>query len=631
MGFIMDGLDAEGYDRSYSDRVLLRRISRYFKPYRGRMVLVAGMIVLNSAMDAALPLLIAIGLDMLTTTENLQAEIWQRSWWLILAILLAGGLSWTFNFVRQRYTARTVGSVVLDLRKDAFDAVLARDMSFYDEYSSGKIVSRVTSDTQDFSNVVTLTLNLISQVLQVTIVVSILVFINVRLALIALTIAPVVILIALAFRRIARHTTQQARRVIAQVNANIQESITGIAIAKNFRQEQTIYDEFTRVNTHSYRLSWRQGVVFSSIFPILATVAGIGTALILYFGGRSVLAGAVSAGAWFLFVESINLFWFPLTGIASFWSQFQLGLSASERVFALVDAEPRVIQTDKRPVPALRGEIAFDHVDFRYNDKETVLEDFNLVIPAGQTTALVGHTGAGKSSLGKLVARFYEFQGGRLLIDGRDIRTFDLKEYRRQLGIVPQTPFLFSGTVAENIRYGNPEASDAEVEAVARQVGGGDWIQVLPQGLETPVSEQGRGISMGQRQLVALARVLLQDPAIVILDEATASIDPLTEAQIQEGLDVVLRDRTAIVIAHRLSTIRAADRILVLRKGEIIEEGSHEQLMAQAGHYAELYDTYFRHQSLAYIEQQARTSTGMVVDGNGASSTILTGGAEVAS
>jgi ATP-binding cassette, subfamily B, bacterial len=631
MGFIMDGLDAEGYDRSYSDRVLLRRISRYFKPYRGRMVLVAGMIVLNSAMDAALPLLIAIGLDMLTTTENLQAEIWQRSWWLILAILLAGGLSWTFNFVRQRYTARTVGSVVLDLRKDAFDAVLARDMSFYDEYSSGKIVSRVTSDTQDFSNVVTLTLNLISQVLQVTIVVSILVFINVRLALIALTIAPVVILIALAFRRIARHTTQQARRVIAQVNANIQESITGIAIAKNFRQEQTIYDEFTRVNTHSYRLSWRQGVVFSSIFPILATVAGIGTALILYFGGRSVLAGAVSAGAWFLFVESINLFWFPLTGIASFWSQFQLGLSASERVFALVDAEPRVIQTDKRPVPALRGEIAFDHVDFRYNDKETVLEDFNLVIPAGQTTALVGHTGAGKSSLGKLVARFYEFQGGRLLIDGHDIRTFDLKEYRRQLGIVPQTPFLFSGTVAENIRYGNPEASDAEVEAVARQVGGGDWIQVLPQGLKTPVSEQGRGISMGQRQLVALARVLLQDPAIVILDEATASIDPLTEAQIQEGLDVVLRDRTAIVIAHRLSTIRAADRILVLRKGEIIEEGSHEQLMAQAGHYAELYDTYFRHQSLAYIEQQARTSTGMVVDGNGASSTILTGGAEVAS
>jgi ABC-type multidrug transport system fused ATPase/permease subunit len=607
MGFIMNGLDAEAYDRSYSDRALLRRIGNYFRPYSRQMILVGSMIVLNSAMDAALPVLIATGLDILTTTEDIRTEVWQRSWWLILAILFSGALAWSFNFVRQRYTARTVGNVVLDLRKDAFDAVLARDMSFYDEFSSGRIVSRVTSDTQDFAAVVTLTLNLISQVLQVTIVVSILVFVNVQLALIALTIAPVIIFIALAFRRIARHTTQQARRVIAQVNANVQESIAGIAIAKNFRQEQAIYDEFTRVNAQSYRLSWRQGLVFSSIFPILGTVAGVGTALILYFGGRSVLAGVVSAGAWFLFVESINLFWFPLTGIASFWSQFQLGLSASERVFALIDAEPRVVQIDEQPVPSLRGQITFEHLDFSYTGKETVLQDFNLVIPAGETIALVGHTGAGKSSLGKLVARFYEFQGGRLLADGRDIRTFNLKEYRRWLGIVPQTPFLFSGTVAENIRYGNPRASDAQVEVVARQVGGGDWIQALPQGLETPISEQGRGISMGQRQLVALARVLLQNPSIVILDEATASIDPLTEAQIQEGLEVVLRERTAIVIAHRLSTVRAADRIIVLRKGEIIEEGNHEALMAYNGHYAELYNTYFRHQSLAYIDTRPPT------------------------
>jgi ABC-type multidrug transport system fused ATPase/permease subunit len=602
MGFIMDGLDAEAYDRFYSDRELLGRINTYFRPYRRQMVTVGGMIVLNSAMDALLPVLIATGLNILTTADEFNVGIWQRSWWLILAILLSGALSWIFNFVRQRYTARTVGSVVLDLRKDAFDAVLARDMSFYDEFSSGKIVSRVTSDTQDFSNVVTLTLNLISQVLQVSIVVAILVFINVQLALIALTIAPLIIVIALGFRRLARQTTQQARRVIAQVNANIQESISGIAIAKNFRQEQTIYEEFERVNALSYRLSWRQGLVFSAIFPVLGTVAGIGTALILYFGGVSVLTGVVSAGAWFLFVESINLFWFPLTGIASFWSQFQLGLSASERVFALIDAEAQVVQSDAQPLPTLKGRIEFEGMDFSYNEKETVLRNFSLIIPAGQTIALVGHTGAGKSSLGKLVARFYEFQGGRLLIDGKDIRTFDLKAYRRWLGIVPQTPFLFSGTVADNIRYGNPGASDAEVEAVAHKVGGGDWLAALPQGLETPITEQGRGISMGQRQLVALARVLLQDPAIVILDEATASIDPLTEAQIQEGLEVVLRDRTAIIIAHRLSTIRAADRILVLRKGEVIEEGDHDGLMAQGGHYAELYNTYFRHQSLAYVE-----------------------------
>jgi len=213
---------------------------------------------------------------------------------------------------------------------------------------------------------------------------------------------------------------------------------------------------------------------------------------------------------------------------------------------------------------------------------------------------LVGHTGAGKSSLGKLVARFYEFQGGELLIDGIDIRTFDLPSYRQHMGIVPQTPFLFSGTVADNIRYGKPEATDAEVERVAHQVGGGDWLVALPQGLQTDVGEEGKGISMGQRQLVALARVLLQDPSIVILDEATASVDPLTEAQIQEGLEIVLQGRTAIVIAHRLSTIKSADRIIVLRKGEIIEEGNHDDLMARKGHYAELYNTYFRHQSLSY-------------------------------
>lgn len=598
MGFIMDGLDAEAYDRSYTDSELINRIIGYFRPHLPVMGGVAGMIVLNSLMEAAIPLLIARtlnGIDQLGA-----AEIWQRSSWLIGAIFLSGVLAWTFNFVRQRYTARTVGNVVLALRKDAFNAVLERDMSFYDEFSSGKIVSRVTSDTQDFSNVVTLTLNLLSQLFQVVVIVVVLFFIDVRLTLITLTIAPITIIAAMTFRRIARRTTTQARRVLAEVNANVQESITGITIAKNFRQEQTIYEEFLRVNAQSYRLSLRQGLVFSGIFPVLGTISGLGTALVLYFGGMSVLAGAVAAGSWYLFIESINLFTFPLTSIASFWSQFQLGLAASERVFALIDAEPRVVQTDNRPVPTVRGQIEFQQVNFSYNDKEQVLQAFNLTIPAGQTIALVGHTGAGKSSLGKLVARFYEFQGGKLLIDGQDIRTFDLKAYRRHLGIVPQTPFLFTGTVAENIRYGNPNATDADVQRVARQVGGGDWIQALPQGLETQISEQGRGISMGQRQLVALARVLLENPAIVILDEATASIDPLTEAQIQEGLDVLLHDRTAIVIAHRLSTIRAADRIIVLRQGEIIEEGDHHELMQQGGHYAELYDTYFRHQSLDY-------------------------------
>ncbi|MGH2410531.1 MAG: ABC transporter ATP-binding protein, partial [Chloroflexota bacterium] len=308
----------------------------------------------------------------------------------------------------------------------------------------------------------------------------------------------------------------------------------------------------------------------------------------------------ISAGVWALFVQSIGVFWIPLISIASFWSQFQLGLSASERVFALIDAEPRVHQTDSRPVARLAGRIEFRDLDFQYTAAEQVLSGFNLTIAAGETVALVGHTGAGKSTLGKLVARFYEFQGGSLLIDGQDIRAFDLATYRRRLGVVPQAPFLFSGTVEENIRYARPEASPAEVRAAAAGVGGGDWLSALPSGLETPVGELGRGLSLGQRQLVALARLLLQGPSVVILDEATASVDPLTEAQIQEGLDEVLHHRTAIVIAHRLSTIRAVDRIIVLDHGSIVEEGSHEALLRRGGPYSQLYNTYFRHQSPDY-------------------------------
>jgi len=295
------------------------------------------------------------------------------------------------------------------------------------------------------------------------------------------------------------------------------------------------------------------------------------------------------------------LFWLPMTSIASFWSQFQQGLGASERIFSLIDATPEVVQTDHVEPGRLAGRIEFDDVTFGYTADTKILEHFSLTIPAGETLAIVGHTGAGKSTLGKLICRFYEFDRGRLLIDGKDVRTFDLPSYRSQLGIVPQSPFLFSGTVADNIRYPRPDATDADVAEAARQVGGGDWIDVLPNGLATDVGEYGRSLSMGQRQLVALARVLIQDPSVVILDEATASVDPLTEAQISEGLDIVLADRTSIVIAHRLSTIEHADRILVLDHGRVVEEGTHRGLLARGGAYSGVYNAYFRHQSPNYV------------------------------
>jgi ATP-binding cassette subfamily B protein len=250
----------------------------------------------------------------------------------------------------------------------------------------------------------------------------------------------------------------------------------------------------------------------------------------------------------------------------------------------------------------MRGEIKFEDVVFQYKTSDPVLDHFSLTIKPGESIAFVGHTGAGKSTIAKALTRFYEFQGGTICVDGQDIRTFDLQSYRSRLGIVPQQPFLFSGTVMENIRYARPDATDAEIEAIANSVGSGEWLETLPEGLQSDVGERGARLSMGQRQLVSLLRVLVQKPAIFILDEATASIDPFTETQIQEALDLILSQSTSILIAHRLSTVRSADRIIVLQNGKIIEQGSHDQLMAQGGHYAELYNTYFRHQSLSYIE-----------------------------
>jgi ABC-type multidrug transport system fused ATPase/permease subunit len=625
MGFVLDGLEAEDYDRNYDDRALVRRILGYFRPHARTMTTVAGMVVLASLVEAVIPVAVSRAIDLLSGQPAAQLLLGLAG---LVAVL--GSAGWFFNFIRQTLAARAVGDVVLALREDAFAAVMNRDLSFYDQFASGRIVSRVTSDTQDFSNVVTLTIDLMSQLLLVVIVSGILFWIEPQLALLTLAVAPVVIVAALAFRRIARWTTQRGQRATAEVNAAIQETISGIAVAKSFRQEAAIYEQFRTTNQLAYRVRLLRGYVINTIFPTLDMLAAIATTIVVYFGGMRAIQGTLTTGEWYLFVQTLNLLLFPLTSVASFWSQFQQGLSASERVFALIDAEPKVVQTASEPVSQLKGHIAFKHVNFSYGEsvasdpssaagtqgtgatgngpqttdtQRWILQDFSLDVPAGQTLAVVGHTGAGKSSLVRLITRFYEFQGGELLIDGRDIRTFDLSQYRRQIGLVPQSPFLFSGTVADNIRYGRPEASDADVQLTALKLGGGEWVQDLPSGLQTDVGERGARLSLGQRQLVALARVLLQAPSIFILDEATASVDPFTEAQIQEGLDVVMRHRTSIIIAHRLSTVRSAGRIIVMRAGQIIEEGDHRTLIARGGHYAELYNTYFRHQSLEYIEQ----------------------------
>jgi ATP-binding cassette subfamily B protein len=613
------GLDAERYDREYGDVALLRRIAGYFRAQGARMALIVLVVMLVSVIQAAVPFLVSQGAARLGTgtvegirvpelDRLIEAGIRALAPWtddptvvfLALSVTLAGLAVYALNYLRRRETSRAIGEVVLALRQDAFTATVGHDLSFYDSYASGRIVSRITTDTQELGQTVTLVADLVGQVAQVLLLVVVLWRISPSMTLLLVMWAPVVFALALSFRALARRATRQGFRATADVNATIFETVAGISIAKNFRREETIYKTFAEVNQAAYGINLRRGFVLATVFPVLNFLVGFGIAILLERGSIRVAEGAIAVGAWFLFIQSIDLFWFPLMNLSAFWSQFQAGLAAVERIFGLIDAQSAVTQTGTAAVGRIEGDIRFEAVTFRYATGDLVLPSLSLHIRPGETVALVGHTGSGKSSIVRLVERFYEFQEGSLTIDGRDIRSLDLSAYRRQLGIVPQVPFLFSGTVADNIRYARPAATDAEIEQLARSIGDGDWLAALPQGLATDVGERGASLSMGQRQLVALMRVLVQGPAIFVLDEATASIDPFTESQIQEALDLVFAERSAIVIAHRLSTVKAADRILVLRQGRIIEEGSHQQLLDQGGHYAELYDTYFRHQSLEY-------------------------------
>jgi ATP-binding cassette subfamily B protein len=597
MGFFA-GLNEEKYDRQYSDRQLVRRIAEYFRPQTRRLGLVAALVIAIAGIGASLPVVVSRMVDLLKEQPSLRAI------WTVFFVLLAVGIAiWALNWARRSLVVRAVGDVVLELRSRAFQAAAEHDLSFYDQFSSGRIVSRITSDTNDFGQLVVIVTDIASQVFQAVILGVVLFRTEWHLALLLIGFLPFIFGITIGFRNLARRVTRRGMRAMSDVNAAIKETVSGIAIAKNFRQEESIFSSFDEANQQSYRVNVQRGLVLSLVFPVLNAVGGIFTAILVYSGALSIQQGIVTAGAWYLFIMSLDQFFFPVLNLSAFWAQIQSGLSAAERVYALIDADPNVVQIAENDVPRLKGEVCFEHLGFRYTDNEPILSDFNLCMQPGEILALVGHTGAGKSSIAKLIARFYEFQEGRLTIDGLDIRTLNLQQYRRQLGIVSQVPFLFAGTVADNIRYAKPEVSEAEMLAMAQRIGDGEWLQTLPEGIRTEVGERGNRLSMGQRQLVALMRVLVQKPAIFILDEATASIDPFTEWQIQQALGLILAESTSILIAHRLSTVRAADRIVVMEKGRMIEEGDHEALLKRGGHYATLYNTYFRHQSLAYVEQ----------------------------
>ncbi|MFX1556865.1 MAG: ABC transporter ATP-binding protein [Promethearchaeota archaeon] len=598
------GLEAEEYDREIKDRALLKRIFQYFNPYKKYISIVIFLLILSSLSNSFVPLITSIAINNLAADPTIFSFIL-----LIGLILILNILTYVFNYFRYIYAAKAIGNVELDLRKDATQSVLDHDLSFFDKNPVGKIVSRINTDSRDFAQTVDLTIEVASNAIVMIILIILLLIINVTLTLAMLIMIPLFFLIALSYRKFARKMTLLGQRALASVNAFVKESFSGIQIAKTFRQEPKLYEQFNQVNVQSYKVNLRRALILNAIFPTLSIIQGVVLTILVYYGGNFLILGVFNAGEFNFFFQSLSFLFFPLLTIASFWPQFQSGLSASERIFAIIDSPPVVVQKDNIDPSKLRGEVEFKNLIFQYEENKKIFDNFSLKINPGESIALVGHTGAGKSSIAKLIARFYEFQGGDILVDGISIRNYNLKKYREQIGIIPQTPFLWADTVEKNISYGCSSVTCDDVMVALDRAGGSDWINSLSNGLDTNVGERGNLLSMGQRQLVAFARVLLENPSILILDEATASVDPFTETRIQEALEKTMEGRTSIIIAHRLWTVRKVNRIIVIENGKIIEEGNHSELMQRGGYYAQLYNTYFRHQSLKYIEEIGKMKT----------------------
>ena len=600
MAGFMDGLDAESYDRHYTDRELYRRILPYFGS-KTRLVRLSILVLLQGLSGTAVPLMTAKALDIVQADRSITAMAA-----VVGLVTFFSMASWFLNNGQQRVAALTVGDMVRALRIHAFDAVFARDMRFFDQHLPGRLISRITSDTQETGTLVTLFADMFSSLFIVILIALAMILKNTRLALLTLATLPLIWAATSIFRRVARRFSIAGRRVLGLLNGQIQEIISGIAVAKGFRQEAALHQEFRHNNERAYAVNLRLAMAFATIFPVFHMILGLGTALIVYVGGTEVLSPrvtAVSAGDWYFFLMGMNMIFFPLTSLASFYSQMQAGLSAAERVFGLLDGDSELRQASPGITPErVDGHIEFDSVSFYYKEGSPVFRSLSLVIPPGQSLALVGHTGAGKSSIVNLLSRNYEFQSGTIRIDGVDIRRLNLFAWRKRLGIILQEQLLFDMSVLDNIRYACPEASEADVEGVLERLGVLALFRGLPEGLKTPVRERGARLSIGQRQLIAFARTFLQDPAVLVLDEATASVDPMTEARLHGALETLMKGRTTVIIAHRLTTIRRVDRIIALDHGRIVEDGTHEELMAKGGYYSSLFNTYYRHQSLDYIE-----------------------------
>jgi len=582
----------EAYDRPI-DPAVARRLFGFVTPYRWQMVLSAFLMMAATASSVVGPYLVKVAIDDGLTAGNPIALRNAVLLYLVLAII-----RWIVIYTRVNIMARVGQAVIYDLRKELFERLQKLSLSFYSRYSVGRVITRVINDVENLRQFIIWAVLAIARDLfaLVGIIIAMLAL-DVKLSLLTFIALPLMLLVTRLYRSRARVAYRRVRAAVSWVNSVLAENINGIRVVQAFSRQAHNYANF-RDTTNAYHLQTliRAAKIAASFLPIVDVLGALATAAVIYFGGTAVLGQSITAGVLVGFVLYINRFFDPIRDLSRRYDTLQSTMAGGERILALMDTEVEVRDAkDAREMEAIAGAVRFEHVHFHYSDDPTIiLEDIDLDVQPGETVAFVGETGAGKTTIIKLLARFHDPTSGCMRVDGHDLRTVTQASLRQQMGIVLQDPFLFNGTVKENILFGRLEATDEDVIAAAGAVGAHKFISGLKQGYDSPVEEGGALLSVGQRQLISFARALLADPRILILDEATSSVDTQTEGVIQRALARLFEGRTSFVIAHRLSTITNADRIVVIHDGKIVEQGRHEELLEKRGMYYELYKTGFQ-------------------------------------
>lgn len=578
-------------DKPFNWGQMLRLFS-YMKPYRKNLLPFSMiMVLINTAVRLIIPLLIGVyTLD--RAIVNKDAKL------LTTLVVIISGLymaSYIANFFRIKWMNQLGQNVIYDLRKHLFTHVQNLSHRFFDQRSAGSILVRIMNDINSLQELFTNgVINLLMDVILLIGVVVILFTLSPELTLAIMVILPIMFFISTSLRRNIRKSWQVVRLKQSKLNSHLNESIQGIRVTQSFTQEQENMAFFDGVNTENFQ-SWREASQKNAMFrPMVELTNAVGTAVLIWFGANLIQNESITIGEFVSFAFYLGMFWEPISRLGQVYNQLLMGMASSERIFEFLDEKPIVSQKEAAfELKNIQGQIIFDKVEFAYDSNRKALKGISLEMKAGQTVALVGHTGSGKTTIANLISRFYDPTSGTVSIDGTDLKDVSIKSLRKQIGVVLQDTFIFSGTIMENILFGNPEATEEEAKEAARAVGANGFIERLPNGYETEVEERGNVLSVGERQLISFARALLADPKILILDEATASIDTESEQKIQNALRTLLKNRTAVIIAHRLSTIREADQIFVLDHGEIIEQGNHEQLMDYQGEYYSLVRAQF--------------------------------------